>query len=323
MKPDSSKISQLSALKESVSKNLNLSKDNRNQSFENKLLKIGSRSDMHKESAESKKTEPNVYNDQNDINIFNDSNNNFEASDSKQNRESIENIHSIASNSENEEQGYVNTNNRKQSKDLEIAKSEESKQSDFDENNTKELLEKHQIKIDDNHNDKSYSEEDEEVIQHKLDYKNYIKNLLQDDKNEDNENYKPASLFSNMASKNNIANVPINSVKHSKLNEKLIDYKQDTDDKNNDLFENLNNDCLKMPVILPRVETDVNSLEESDHRLSPKAESDNVPIILENFTDLLDGNKNTHEKVVYFSTLNSQDKAEEHISEIIQENEEQ
>ena len=127
----------------------------------------------------------------------------------------------------------------------------------------------------------------------------------------------------NKASKSNITNVPMNSVKHSKLNEELIGYKQDTDDKNNNLFENLNNDCLEMSVTLPHIESDINNLEESDHKLPPKVESDNVPIIPENFTDLLDGNKNTYEKVVYFSTLNSHDKEEAHISEIIQDNEEQ
>ena len=121
-KPESSRTSQLSALKESVSKNLNLYKDNRNQSFENKLFKINSRSDIQKKSDDSKKVDSNVYNNQN---IFDDLNN-VEKSDSKQNRDSVENVHSIAPNSENEEQGYVSVEKREKSDDSKISESRHS-----------------------------------------------------------------------------------------------------------------------------------------------------------------------------------------------------
>ena len=297
-------------------------KDNRNQSFENKLFKINSRSDIQKESTDSKKVDSNVYNNQN---IFDDLNN-VEKSDSKQNRDSVENVHSIAPNSENEEQGYVSVEKREKSDDSKISESRHS-DSREDENNVNKIIDQQEIKIDDNQDNESDS--DNEAAQHKLDYKNYIKNLLQDEnKDHEEDNHKPTSLISNLASKSINVNVPMNSVKNSKVNEELIFDKDNCNNENeNNLFKDLNNDILKMPVTLPRAETDFNNkFSESDHKLSHKAaESDISPVLPENFADLLDGNKNTHEKVVYFSTLNSQDnKADEHVSDLgIQDNEEQ
>jgi len=122
------------------------------------------------------------------------------------------------------------------------------------------------------------------------------------------------SIFSNIAAYSKNIDFPLQTAKATKLYDNLNDSE---DDDNKILYDHIEDEEPKISELKTHQEQDFHKYDEPENRFSPKPEDlendeeEEMDVLPDDFTNLLAGKKNTDEKVVYFSTLNSHDKPED------------
>lgn len=269
---------------------------------ENKLYKDGSRSKAVLKQPAQKSQDSNEYNEQNDINMFNSENLRMGTS------ENVD-TYDDPKVSENEEQGYIDS--------IKIARAHQDikpREQPQDEPSLVEFDQPADIqKISDFMN--AEIEESELDLQN---YKDHIRKLFEkkpinvetmkiDEDADDQDFDDDLDSFSNMALDSKLPDTT------EKVLEKLNLHTKNEKDLMQKFREDVEN--LKFPGTVQDLEPELQNLADVIDNFDPDGEDitdeqdEEIDILPTDFAHMLDGNRNKDiEKVVYFSTLNSQDK---------------